>query len=167
MKNVLLVFGGESYEHDISIVTAFQILKKSRLDNYKLIPLYVSRDGKFFNLVKTFPIAGKTVVFSKILFCMATIVVSLVITSMAVLITGYLSILKTLAVLVVSLVLNLGVICLATRKDLNTANNVEDQDNKTSTNFLIFWGIVLSVIITVVSLVLSICKWITVQKLQV
>jgi len=48
MKNVLLVFGGESYEHDISIVTAFQILKKSRLDNYKLIPFYVSRDGKFF-----------------------------------------------------------------------------------------------------------------------
>jgi oligoendopeptidase F len=44
----LLVFGGESYEHDISIVTAFQIYKKSRLLNNNLILFYVSRDGRFF-----------------------------------------------------------------------------------------------------------------------
>lgn len=48
MKNVLLVFGGVSYEHDISIVTAFQIYKKSRLENINLILFYVSRDGKFY-----------------------------------------------------------------------------------------------------------------------
>lgn len=48
MKNVLLVFGGVSYEHDISVVTAFQIFKKSRLNDVKLHLLYVSRDGKFY-----------------------------------------------------------------------------------------------------------------------
>lgn len=48
MKNVLLVFGGVSYEHDISIVTAFQIYKKSRLKDVNLVLLYVSRDGKFY-----------------------------------------------------------------------------------------------------------------------
>ena len=48
MKNVLLVFGGESYEHDISIVTAFQIYKKTKLTDVKLHLLYISRDGKFF-----------------------------------------------------------------------------------------------------------------------
>lgn len=48
MKNILLVFGGVSYEHDISIVTAFQIYKKTRLDDYNLVLLYVSRDGRFF-----------------------------------------------------------------------------------------------------------------------
>ena len=48
MKNVLLVFGGESYEHDISIVTAFQIYRKTRLENYRLILMYVSRDSSFF-----------------------------------------------------------------------------------------------------------------------
>ena len=48
MKNVLLVFGGESYEHDISIVTAFQIFKKTRLNEFKLNLFYVSRDGKFY-----------------------------------------------------------------------------------------------------------------------
>ena len=48
MKNVLLVFGGRSYEHDISVVTAFQIYKKTRINDVKLIPLYISRDGKFY-----------------------------------------------------------------------------------------------------------------------
>ena len=48
MKNVLLVFGGVSYEHDISIVTAFQIFKKTRLNDYKLVLFYVSRNGKFY-----------------------------------------------------------------------------------------------------------------------
>ncbi len=48
MKNVLLVFGGESYEHDISVVTAFQIFKKSRIEDKKLILFYVSRDGRFY-----------------------------------------------------------------------------------------------------------------------
>ena len=48
MKNVLLVFGGVSYEHDISIVTAFQIYKKTMLQDVKLHLFYVSRDGKFY-----------------------------------------------------------------------------------------------------------------------
>lgn len=48
MENILLVFGGVSYEHDISVVTAFQIYKKSKLQNKKLVLFYVSRDGKFY-----------------------------------------------------------------------------------------------------------------------
>ena len=48
MKNVLLVFGGKSYEHDISVVTASQIYNKTRLDEIKLIPLYLSRNNEFF-----------------------------------------------------------------------------------------------------------------------
>ena len=48
MKNVLLVFGGVSYEHDISVVTAFQIFKKTKLEDVKLHMLYISRDGRYF-----------------------------------------------------------------------------------------------------------------------
>ncbi len=48
MKNVLLVFGGESYEHDISVVTASQIFKKTKIDEIKLIPLYMSRENEFY-----------------------------------------------------------------------------------------------------------------------
>jgi len=48
MKNVLLVFGGRSYEHDISVVTAMQIFKKARLKDINLVLFYVSRNEKFF-----------------------------------------------------------------------------------------------------------------------
>lgn len=48
MKNVLLVFGGASYEHDISIVTASQIFNKTLMEDIKLIPLYVSKNNSFY-----------------------------------------------------------------------------------------------------------------------
>lgn len=48
MKNVLLVFGGASYEHDISIITASQIYNKTILKDYKLISLYISKDEKYY-----------------------------------------------------------------------------------------------------------------------
>lgn len=48
MKNVLLVFGGMSYEHDISVVTASQIFNKTKSEKFKLIPLYISRENKMF-----------------------------------------------------------------------------------------------------------------------
>ena len=48
MKNVLLVFGGKSYEHDISVVTASQIIKRTKLEDIRLVPFYISRDNKFY-----------------------------------------------------------------------------------------------------------------------
>ena len=48
MQNVLLVFGGRSYEHDISVVTASQIYSKTRLENIRLIPFYISKNNKFY-----------------------------------------------------------------------------------------------------------------------
>ncbi len=48
MDNVLLVFGGRSYEHDISIVTASQIFSKTRLENVNLVPIYISKENRFF-----------------------------------------------------------------------------------------------------------------------
>lgn len=48
MKNVLLVFGGKSYEHDISVVTASQIFNKSLLEDIKLVPIYLTLENEFF-----------------------------------------------------------------------------------------------------------------------
>lgn len=48
MENVLLVFGGMSYEHDISIVTASQIYNKTRFEKVNLIPLYITKNNRFF-----------------------------------------------------------------------------------------------------------------------
>ena len=48
MKNVLIVCGGKSYEHDISVVTAAQIYSRTRLNDVNLKILYISRDNHFF-----------------------------------------------------------------------------------------------------------------------
>lgn len=52
MKNVLIVCGGKSYEHDISVVTASQIYSRTRLEDVSLKLLYISRDNRFFLYTK-------------------------------------------------------------------------------------------------------------------
>jgi len=48
MKNILLIFGGKSFEHDISIITALIVKNAYREGETKLIPLYVSGDNEWF-----------------------------------------------------------------------------------------------------------------------
>ncbi len=43
-----VIFGGRSVEHDVSIVTAQQIMKAINPLRYDIIPIYISRDGKWF-----------------------------------------------------------------------------------------------------------------------
>lgn len=45
-EKVLVVFGGKSAEHDISIITGLQVLKNINREKYDVFPLYVSRDGE-------------------------------------------------------------------------------------------------------------------------
>ena len=47
-KNILVIFGGKSVEHDISIITALQALSAIDRDKYNVIPCYNSTDGKFY-----------------------------------------------------------------------------------------------------------------------
>ena len=46
--NIAVVFGGESCEHDISIITALTIFKKYRLAGMQVKLMYVSRKGEFY-----------------------------------------------------------------------------------------------------------------------
>lgn len=48
MINVAVIFGGESFEHDISIITAVQLLGRANMPNYNLIPIYIDKNGKWF-----------------------------------------------------------------------------------------------------------------------
>ncbi len=48
MDNVLLFFGGMSYEHDISVVTASQIVAKTRLKNVNILPIFISKQNRFY-----------------------------------------------------------------------------------------------------------------------
>lgn len=138
-----------NFEIVLCALTMFSIILNSFCANN------ISRDGKFFNLLKTFPISPKRVVLSKILFCSITSLVSLIFTAVALLITGLISPLKVLAVFIICVILNFGVTCLATRKDLNTSKNKAGAENSSSLNFLIFWGLLFSGILTVISFVIS------------
>jgi len=45
MKNVLLIFGGHSPEHDVSIASAASVI--SLLNHHTVIPVYITRKGKW------------------------------------------------------------------------------------------------------------------------
>lgn len=45
---VAVIFGGRSVEHDVSIVTAQQIMKAMDRARYNVVPVYIARDGKWF-----------------------------------------------------------------------------------------------------------------------
>ncbi len=45
-ENLIVLFGGKSVEHDISIITALQIMKNIP-KKYNVVPVYIKRDGKW------------------------------------------------------------------------------------------------------------------------
>ncbi|NEW62572.1 D-alanine--D-alanine ligase [Granulicatella sp. zg-ZJ] len=45
MKTLFLIYGGKSQEHDISILTAFNILKAISYDTYTVKPIYIQKNG--------------------------------------------------------------------------------------------------------------------------
>jgi D-alanine-D-alanine ligase len=46
---VAVIFGGRSVEHDVSIVTAHQIMNAFDAESYEVVPVYISRDGKWYS----------------------------------------------------------------------------------------------------------------------
>lgn len=69
--NIAIIYGGKSVEHDISIITALQVMKNLPV-NYTQVPIYITREGKFltgknFDKVDTYiskEIKGKEISFS-------------------------------------------------------------------------------------------------------
>ena len=47
MKNLIVIYGGKSVEHDISILTAIQTIKNINKEKYNVIPVYQTKDSKF------------------------------------------------------------------------------------------------------------------------
>lgn len=45
---VAVLFGGRSVEHDVSIVTGHQVMDAFPKDRYDVVPVYISRDGKWY-----------------------------------------------------------------------------------------------------------------------
>lgn len=47
-ENVIVIFGGKSTEHDISIITGLQVLSNIDAEKYNAIPIYISKTGLMF-----------------------------------------------------------------------------------------------------------------------
>lgn len=45
--NIFLVYGGKSAEHDISIISAYNILKEIYYNYYTVTPIYITREGRW------------------------------------------------------------------------------------------------------------------------
>jgi len=56
-KNLAVTFGGRTVEHDISIITALQLMANADKDKYNVIPIYIDRDGKWYTGDKLFDMA--------------------------------------------------------------------------------------------------------------
>ena len=52
---IIVVYGGKSAEHDISILTAFSIIKEIYFDYYEVQPVYINRKGEW---LKGEPLTG-------------------------------------------------------------------------------------------------------------
>lgn len=44
-KNLVVMFGGPSVEHDVSIITALQVIKNADASKYEVLPIYWTKDG--------------------------------------------------------------------------------------------------------------------------
>ena len=47
-KNVAVIFGGRSCEHDVSIISAHQVLENADKAKYNLIPVYIDPKGQWY-----------------------------------------------------------------------------------------------------------------------
>ncbi len=48
MKNIVVAFGGRSPEHEVSVLTAMQAIAALKETEYNIVPLYVSKSGRWF-----------------------------------------------------------------------------------------------------------------------
>ena len=59
MIKVGVIFGGESVEHEVSIISAIQAMNKMDAEKYEIIPIYIDKNGEwytgsFLNEIETF-----------------------------------------------------------------------------------------------------------------
>lgn len=47
-----VIFGGQSTEHDVSIVSGSSVIKNLNKEKYEIHPIYISKDGKWYNYTK-------------------------------------------------------------------------------------------------------------------
>ena len=48
MIKVGVIFGGDSVEHEVSIISALQAMENIDEEKYEIIPIYISKDRHFY-----------------------------------------------------------------------------------------------------------------------
>ncbi len=48
VKNVMVVYGGVSPEHEVAVITALQVMNALRAGGYVVLPVYISKEGNWF-----------------------------------------------------------------------------------------------------------------------
>ena len=44
-----VIFGGESVEHEVSIISAMQAINKLDLEKYEVVPIYITKDREWYS----------------------------------------------------------------------------------------------------------------------
>ena len=47
-----VIFGGQSTEHDVSIVSGSSVIKNLNKEKYEIYPIYISKDGVWYHYTK-------------------------------------------------------------------------------------------------------------------
>ena len=47
-KEVAVIFGGRSVEHEVSVITGMQVIENIDKNKYDVIPIYINKEGKWF-----------------------------------------------------------------------------------------------------------------------
>lgn len=56
--NVLVLFGGESVEHEISVLTAHQVIEALDKEKYEIIPIYITKKSELYTGSELFDLAN-------------------------------------------------------------------------------------------------------------
>lgn len=56
LTNVAVLFGGDSVEHEVSIISAVQAMNRFNKDKYNIIPVYLAKNGKKYTAEEMFSI---------------------------------------------------------------------------------------------------------------
>ena len=46
-QNIAVLYGGRSVEHEVSVISALQVMWNLDKNKYNVLPIYVTKDGRF------------------------------------------------------------------------------------------------------------------------
>lgn len=89
----------------------------------------ISRDGNMTGIFKTLPVKAETIIYAKIIFCMAVSLISVLASVIVLLCTGDITLLEGLFVFLSAGLLSFAEVAFATKKDLKSPDDLSSTEN--------------------------------------